>query len=518
MRFSFVLGGLAAIGLFVACGSDTSDVGANPGDGAGQSAGGAAGTQGGAQAGGEQGGAGQSAGGVSGSGQNQGGIANGQGGAGSGQGGAGSGQGGAGSGQGGAGMAGFSVVGSNRPRADGSKVSDMDRATVADDNNAFTFDLYGKLKDTTPGKNVFFSPLSLSLGLGMTTAGAKGATLTELSKGMHFSLPQTALHPALNSLSLALGAYPQKAKDTAKKLGLAGDPEVRLDLVNAMWGDQTISWQNDFLDILAQDYGTGVNQADFIHDWDKERLTINQWVTEQTEQRIQDLLPPLSLDTSTRFVLVNAIDLTFPWADPFDPQSTHQAPFTPEGGAAQQVTTMHTTVGNNFAEDDLAQYAALDLFDRTLSLNLYVPKAGKLAEFEAALATEVSSLRAAAKYAALDLSLPKFKYTAPDSTDLVEIFQSLGVKTPFQMGQADFSRMTTDTNLFITHIFHKASLGFDEGGVQAAAASGITGSAGGGGGPVLQDFHVDRSFFVDVRDNKTGAILFFGRIVDPSQM
>jgi serpin B len=502
MRTFFILGTVAAMGVLAACSSDASDVGANPGDG------GSAGAAGAGLAGQAQGGAGQA----------QGGAGTAQGGAGTAQGGAGQAQGGAGSAQGGAaGTSPTNIVKSDKPRDDGSQVSDADRGAVASGNNAFAFDLYGKLRAdaANAGKNIFFSPISISLAFGMTSAGAKGATLTELAQAMHFTLPQETLQPAFNSLSQNLAKLPQQAKDYAKNSGADNVPDVTLNIVNALWGEKTDAWQPTFLDVLAKNYGAGMNLGDFKNNADAERLVINQWVSDQTQARIKDLLTPGSLDSSTRMVLVNAINLTFPWDNPFDAKQTKPAAFTVEGGSPISIDTMHGGSDSEYAEDDLAQYSSMPLFGHSLTVDFFVPKDGKFADFEASLATEIAALHQAATPASVTLTLPKFKYTTP-TVPLGDALKSLGMKTPFVSGTADFSGMTATEPLYISEVYHKAMIGMDEVGVQAAAATAIA-LNGGGVPPKAQTLHVDRSFFLDIRDTTTGAILFFGRIVDPSQ-
>lgn len=529
MRSIFFLS--AALCALVACDSESSDVGANPAAGsAGQSAGGSAGSTAGGSAGQAQAGAsGQSTGGTAGSGT-EGGAA----GAGAQGGGAGAGAEGGAAGQAQAGAAGeagaagqagsggsagavtFDTLRSDLPRDDGSQVGESDRSAVVSGNNAFALDLYQQLRNdpSYAGKNIWFSPISVTLALGMTSSGAQGATLSELSKAMHFTLPQESLHPALNWLSLELGKRPEQAKTYAKQSGADNVPDTTLNIVNAVWGEKTVTWKPTFLDVLARSYGAGVNLGDFKNDPEKERLIINDWVAEQTQQRILDLLAPDSVTQDTRAVLVNAVNFTFPWDTPFKSENTKPASFSVDGGAAITIDTMANTLHASYAEDDLAQSASLDLFSNSMSLVVYVPKEGKFAEFESKLDTELPALQAAAQPFALDLTLPKFKYTTP-SQPLTDALVNLGMKTPFT-GAADFSGMTASEPIHISKVQHKAMVGVDEVGVQAAAATAVS-LDGGGQPPPPQTLHVDRSFLLAIRDNSTGTLLFFGRIVNPSE-
>ncbi|RYE74276.1 MAG: serpin family protein, partial [Myxococcales bacterium] len=352
----------------------------------------------------------------------------------------------AGQAQGGAGTGGatpFEQKRSDKPRADGSAVSEADRKAVVDGNAAFAFDLYGKLRQDSgnAGKNLFFSPLSVTLALGMTEAGALGATQTEIDQAMHFTLPPASLHPALNWLALELNKRPQQAIDYAKNNMAANVPDVALRTVNAVWGEKTLDWQDGYLDVLAESYGAGINLGNFKQTPEAERLVINQWVADQTEQRIKDLIPGKAIDEQTRFVLVNAINLTFAWQEDFDKAKTTTGPFTVEGGAATTASLMTRPLQTGYAEDDLAESVVLPLFSKSLSVVVYLPKAGKFAEFESKVATEVPALQAAEQFATIDLTLPRFTFTT-DTIPLEKILQDQGMKTAFS-SQANFTPMTT---------------------------------------------------------------------------
>jgi serpin B len=412
----------------------------------------------------------------------------------------------------------IAVAKSDRPRADATAVPPADLTAVADGNNAFAFDLHAQLSASpdNAGKNLFFSPLSLTLALGMTSAGAKGATQSEIAQAMHFALPQDSLQPALNALSQGLAKLPTTARDHAKQDSASNDPDVALTIVNALWGEKTDSWRPDFLDVLATNYGAGMNLGDFKGNADGERLTINQWVADQTQDRIKDLLAPGSLTSDTRLVLVNAINLTFPWETPFEASRTTVAPFTVEGASTVSVPLMaQTNNGARYAEDDLAQYTTLPLYDYSLTVDLFVPKEGKFQAFEAALATETASLRAAEHGSQLSLTLPKFTYTTAP-VELGPALRQLGMVTPFSSG-ADFSGMTTTEPLQVRAVYHKAMVDIDEIGIQAAAATAIESIHPSDHTWPKATLHVDRSFFLGIRHIQTGALLFFGRIIDPTQ-
>ena len=195
-------------------------------------------------------------------------------------------------------------------------VAPADSAQLASDNAAFAFDVYKQLILTNT--NLIFSPASISIALAMTYAGAAGTTASEMASTLHFTLPPAQLHPAFDALDLALTSRGQG------KLGADGGP-MQVNIVNALWAEKTYAFRSDFLDTLAANYGAGVNLLDFLNAPDPSRLAINVWVAGQTNNKIQDLLPQGSVDSSTKLVLTNAVYLNAAWKAPFDPNNTTMA-------------------------------------------------------------------------------------------------------------------------------------------------------------------------------------------------
>src|SRR5450432_216629 len=179
-----------------------------------------------------------------------------------------------------------------------------DLTTLATDNRHFAWDLYQAVRPT-PG-NLVFSPASISLSLAMAYGGARGTTATQMAATLHFSLPTERLHPAFDALDLAL---------ETPAPGDAGS--FRLSLANALWGQQGFALLPDYLDLLAVNYGAGVHVVDFAGATEPARLTINRWVSDQTQAKIPELLAPGVLDPLTVLVLTNAVYFHADWKTPF---------------------------------------------------------------------------------------------------------------------------------------------------------------------------------------------------------
>ena len=395
-------------------------------------------------------------------------------------------------------------------------IAAADRAAYVADGQAFTFDLYRKVADApdAAGKSVWMSPLSVAYALSMTSAGAKGATLAEIRKALHVTLPEATLHEANNWLSGELAARPAKA--LANVVPEEGDVKMDLTLVDALFAQQGFEVVPAFLDVLAAEYDAGLKLTDFSTDPDGSRQKINAWVKDETSQRITDLLPQGSIDASVRFVLVNAVSMGAPWAAPFSEELTKDAPFTKLDGSTVTAKLMHAYDSEAFpyAATDDYEAAAIPLRGRELEVVVVLPKAGKFVSVDAALdGAAFGALRAAMKPTELAVSLPKMKLTTA-SVSLVPALRALGMNLAFT-DAADFSGISTTTSVVIFDVLHKAMVGLDEHGIEAAAATAVIGGET-SAGPTPIPFVADHPFLLGIRDATTGALLFWGRIVEPS--
>jgi serpin B len=383
-------------------------------------------------------------------------------------------------------------------------VSDADRKALADGNAAFAVALYRQVEASNP--NLVFSPASISTALAMTFAGARNQTETQMAAALHFTLPQERLHPAMNALTAALASRGEG------KQGADGKP-FRLRIVNATWAQRDFPFLPGFLDVLAQSYGAGVNLLDFIGAAEESRRTINGWVSNQTENRIKDLIPTGVIDLDTRLVLTNTVYFNAAWKTPFD-ADTADAPFVRADSTTVSVPMMHVEARLRAGVlADQATAVALPYQDDRLSMLVVLPDAGKLAEVESRLATRgLGEIDAALAEQSVILAMPRFKFETP--IDLKEALSALGMPVAFSAGIADFSGITTATELVLQAVLHKAFIAVAEKGTEAAAATGVVIRPT--SLPQGLNITVNRPFLFLVRDDATGAILFMGRVADPS--
>ena len=386
-------------------------------------------------------------------------------------------------------------------------VAPADSAQLASDNAAFAFDVYKQLILTNT--NLIFSPASISIALAMTYAGAAGATATEMASTLHFTLPPAQLHLAFDALDLALASRGQGFP------GADGGP-MQVNIVNALWAEKTYTFSPDFLDTLAANYGAGVNLLDFLNAPDPSRLAINAWVAEQTNNKIQDLLPQGSVVASTKLVLTDAVYFNAAWGSPFDANNTGDGSFTLLDGSSVTAKFMRSdfyglpaTQGTNFVA------ASLPYADDNLSLVVVVPDAGQFSQVESSLdANTLGTLVAGLTNQAVSVALPRYKVET--GTSLKDLLMALGMTSAFLPGIADFSGMDSTQNLFIGDVIHKAFINVAERGTEAAAATAVTMNTAIALPTPQLVLTADRPFLYFLRDQPTGAILFMGRVLDPS--
>jgi serpin B len=343
----------------------------------------------------------------------------------------------------------------------------------------------------------------------MTYAGANGDTATQMADVLHFTLPPATLHAGFDRL----------AQDLASRgsAGTSGVLPFQLHEMDALWAQTGFPLQAPFLDTLSTDYNAGVYQLDFSSDPDSARGTINDWVADQTDQKIQNLMAEGTVTADTRLVLTNAIYFQAAWKTPFDPNNTQKAPFTTASGQVVSTDTMGAEGSYLYASGSDFQALELPYDGDQIAMDVLLPAgsdSASLAAFEASLTGDrLSSILGSLASDQVVLSLPKVNFSA--SLALADTLEAMGMSDAFDPSSADFSGMSTADKLFIATVSHKGFVAIDEKGTTAAAATavGITGGAA----PVGDEFIANHPYLILVRDLPTGAILFMGRVSDPTQ-
>jgi serpin B len=395
-------------------------------------------------------------------------------------------------------LTGFSV------RAEQPAAKPADKAAAAKGDNEFALDVYAQLRGEEG--NLFFSPYSISTALAMTYAGARGQTADEMAKTLHFTLDQEHLHPAM-------GALIRELNDPGKPSG------YQLSVANALWGQKGQPFRKDFLDLTRTDYGAGLHEVDFARATEAARKTINTWVEQQTRDKIKELLKPGILDPDTRLVLTNAIYFKGDWVYQFDKKRTHQADFHVTEKQTVQVPLMSMTNEKGefkYLKGDDFQALELPYAGKHLAMVLFLPdKLDGLAEFEKGLTAAkldgwIGQLKPTKE---VFVALPKFKMTKEFS--LKDMLTKMGMRQAFDPDKADFSGIDGSRDLYISAVIHKAFVDVNEEGTEAAAATAVVIKPT--AVRLTPRFQADHPFLFLIRDNRSGSILFLGRVADPSK-
>lgn len=396
---------------------------------------------------------------------------------------------------------------SDKPHENNPVVADEDLKALATDNATFAFDLYRQLKTGQSG-NFFYSPYSISQALAMTYAGAAGGTAQQMAAALKFSLPGTQLHPAFNKLALELASR-SEIED------VPADQQFCLNVANSIWGQQGQGFLPDFLDTLAVNYGAGLQMVDFTSDPEGIRKSINDWVAQQTADKIKDLIPQGAIDALTRMVLANAIYFNTSWLNQFEKSLTRDGEFILQGQDVISVPMMHQTESLGTMSGDGYRVVVLPYVGYQLSMMVIVPDYDQFADVESQLSPEfLDAILANLQYGQVKLGMPKFKIET--SFELNSALAALGMTDAFDPDRADFSAMDGKRDLYISDVIHKAYVSVDETGTEAAAATAvIMRTTAMPAEPV--PFDVDRPFIFVIRDEPTGTVLFVGRVMKPTE-
>ncbi len=372
--------------------------------------------------------------------------------------------------------------------------------------NGLAVDLLGRLG--RPDENTVFSPYSVQAALAMVDAGAAGETAGQMNKVLRAS-SAAALDASNATLANDLQGATHAAGGADAKHG------VNLSIANSLWLQTGFTPKPTFTDTLAQYFAASAQQLDFAKDSEAARGTINKWVADRTAGHIQGLMPPGSIAGDTKLVLANAVYLKAHWEYPFTAGATDPEPFFTGSGAkktAQMMGLPATTL--SFVKSKA--YDAVELpYDRsTLSMLIVMPPRDALAAFQgsltpASLGRVIASLHAGQ----VRLQLPKFHLQI--HTDLVPVLSALGMPVAFSSA-ADFSGITTAVPLAIGTVQHGADLAVDEQGTVAAAATGASVIATAEAPQYSTPITVNHPFLLFLRDGATGAVLFAGRVSDPT--
>jgi serpin B len=365
--------------------------------------------------------------------------------------------------------------------------------------NRFSFSLYEEINDEE--ENVFFSPYSVSSALAMTYNGAEGITKNEMIAVLNY----------LNDKE----AQSKHFKELNEKLQSLKEKSIQLNLANSLWCQEDFEFKQDFLDLNKNYYGAGIKKVDYTENYKNIREEINTWVENETENKITELIQKGMLDAMTRLVLVNAIYFKGMWEFPFKPEKTKKDTFYVYSECMTKADFMHRTVSTKYYKDDLAEVIELPYAGKNLSMMIVMPveKYG-MRKLENRLDEKLyESYRKSLYSTRVNLAMPKFKITA--GYELNKPLSKLGMESAFGKN-ADFSGIAEPAELYISDVIHKSFVEVNEEGTEAAAATGVVMRKTTAVMETVK-MEIDHPFVFFIKDNKTGSILFMGRVMNPAK-
>lgn len=374
----------------------------------------------------------------------------------------------------------------------------LEASALVEGNTRFALNLYSKL--AKEDGNIAFSPLSISIALAMTEAGARETTDAQMRNVLE--LPEGDPHPGFQAL--------------LSQLKPGEDATFDLALANRLWSAHSLELQKAFVELTGSRYSAPIERLNF-GDSEAARSTINSWISEQTRDLIPELIPSGVLSGDTRLVLTNAIYFKGSWAYTFKEENTSEQDFFAPSGTVK-APLMQQTRELKLAQTDDVALLELPYEGDDLSMLVLLPAQNDgLPALEASLTPEMlAQLSQSARNTKVKVWLPRFK--AESDFELSTVLKSMGMTDAF-MGKANFQGIHVDPreSLFISAVIHKAFVEVNEEGSEAAAATAVVMARGAGRPKPPPEFRADHPFLYLIRDNRTQSLLFMGRMLNPTE-
>lgn len=365
---------------------------------------------------------------------------------------------------------------------------------LTDANNNLGFQLVSWLVEQEAGRNVFISPFSVAIALAMLYNGAEGKTKEALAKllGLSgFSLRQ------INEVNAGILSMHD-----------GNDPDVQFAIANSIWVRQGITPSPDFIQQIKDNYAGEIVSLDFGHP--DAAAGINQWVAGKTRDKIRQLVTP-SVVSDAILILINAIYFKGMWANLFDKERTVERGFHASDGTQTPCPMMSQAGHYDYYETGEFQAVSLPYGAGRISMYVFLPgPAYSINDFQKTLISEnwrrwmgsFDNTRGV-------ITLPRFRIEY--GQDLLTALVALGGN---EIAEVDFHGIGAGS-LLISNVIHKTMVEVNEEGTEAAAATAVVTKRAMPSEPFLMI--VDRPFFAAIRDNLTGAVLFEGFVLDPTQ-
>jgi len=360
--------------------------------------------------------------------------------------------------------------------------------------NEFAFDLLKNTITTSGETNVFVSPLSVSIALGMAWNGANGQTKTEMGTALKMS----------GMSANDINGYYQILQSTLPGI----DPTTKLNIANSVWYKTGFSVKPDFLKVNSDYFNAYIKELDFAQSWAVD--TINNWCSKKTNNLIKNSLDKISSDAV--MYLVNAIYFKGIWRKHFKTKNTKEANFTNELGKDVKINMMYQKDTFAYLQDNYAQYLDMPYGNKAFSMTVILPNDGKTTGDVLNILTNDywNNMLSNMPSQNVEVYMPRFK--TQNNFTLNEPLQKMGMNLAFTKN-ADFSGIS-DISLMISRVIHDTYVDVTEEGTEAAAVTVVEVGYTSVLNPPIPVFKVNKPFLFVIREKSTGVILFIGKMGD----
>ncbi|XP_040895547.1 antithrombin-III [Toxotes jaculatrix] len=376
-------------------------------------------------------------------------------------------------------------------------------------NSRFALSLYKQLAlAKTPESNIFMSPLSVSTAFAMTKLGACNQTLQQIMRVFEFDTIKEKTSDQVHFFFAKLNCRLYRKKDKTTELVSA----------NRLFGDKSLVFNETYQNISETVYGAKLLPLNFKENPERARSIINNWISNKTENLIQDTLPQGALDSNTILVLVNTIYFKGQWKNKFDKENVFSSDFHVSESHRCSVNMMYQETRFRYRHfpDDQVQLLEMPYRGDDITMVIILPSRDTtLSKVEENLdLTKLNSWLSEMKETTVSVHVPRFRIE--NSFSLKEKLEAMGLTDLFSSDKASLPGMLEDGSdgLYISDAYHKAFLEVNEEGSEAAAATAVV-AIGRSFNPNREVFLADRPFLLLIRESTINALLFVGRVADP---
>ncbi|MDD5709787.1 MAG: serpin family protein [Candidatus Marinimicrobia bacterium] len=369
--------------------------------------------------------------------------------------------------------------------------------------NQFGIDLLRQISGEYP-ENIFYSPFSISSALAMSYAGAEGNTADEMRKILYYGPQHPAFHAEYGNL--------------IERLQSGEENNFTVHIANALWVQKNYTLKKHYLEVVKELYRSEAREMDFSGDAEGSRQTINNWVSEWTNERIRDLVPSGSIDALTRLILTNAVYFNAEWMEHFNEHMTRKEQFYPLKGDPYTVDMMYQRLHYQYSSGNSCDVLEIDYKGGEHSMLIFLPdkQKGLTSLIDKFRLSDIALHDSSKRPEDVILYMPKFRLET--RYELAELLKALGMREAFSP-QADFSGISAakSKDLMISKVIHKAFIDVDEKKTEAAAATAVvmkmTAMPPAPRAPRV--FRADHPFLFMIREKNNGTLLFLGCLATP---